>query len=108
MKRVHVCWGPALSFFYYTDFVYSYLHKFSQRLLSIPFTKQIDLRALLIDIKEVSTALPRSYCASSNGKQVQLDFGLVCTQDAGIAILWCMFPRIVVIIAKCKIGVNSK
>ena len=33
IKRVHVCWGPALSFLYCTDFVYSYI---SEILLKTP------------------------------------------------------------------------
>ena len=56
VKRVHVCWGPALSFFY---FAWMYGILYLEILLSTPanaFTKQIILRALLIDEIEVYTA----------------------------------------------------
>jgi len=51
VKRVHVCWGPAFSFFY---FAWMYGILYLEILLSTPvnaFTKQIILRALLIDKK---------------------------------------------------------
>ena len=108
IKRVHVRWGPALSFLYCTDFVDFHI---SEILLKAPVNIILNrfFKSATIDIKEVSTARQKNLlCELKIVNKYNWILVWICTQDEDIASSWWMFPRIGVIIAKCGIGCKPK
>ena len=85
IKRVHVCWGPALSFFYCLDL---WLFLRIEILLKTPVNKK-----LKTFLKEVSMARQKILlCELKIVNEYNWILAWVCTQDEDIAISWWMFP----------------
>ena len=81
IKRVHVRWGPALSFLYCTDFVYSYISEILLK-TQLNILHRRFFKSVTIDIKEVSTAGQKILlCELKIVNKCNWTLVWVCTQD---------------------------
>ena len=88
IKRVHVCWGPALSFFYCMDLCYFEYMRNSLDGFCQHFLQQILLGALQLTIRSSVRIDYKLNCASYKVYECNLVFVGLCTQDEDIAISW--------------------